>query len=423
MTAVLSRIIRTYRNAYSGLPREVWWISFALLINRFGTMVLPFLMLYLTRELGFAEGSAGRLLSLYGCGAILGTYLGGKLTDRVGAIRLQVLLLLGSVPLFLVIPFCQTWLSVGISLFCLSVVSEGVRPANSTAIAQMAPAGLQTRAFALQRMALNLGFSFGPVIGGLLTMISFFWLFVVDAATTCLCAVALIWFFGRSRTGHVAGRSVDGEAGDADLEKQPGSAQEEPATVGSPWHDFRFLSFLALLLFASIAFFQFQSTYPLYLQDHYGLSNLGIGFVFAANTALIILAEMILVEYVKRWRLLVIIGWGCFFSCLGFGILPFGETFLFAIFSMMIVTLGEMLSMPLSSGWVAQRSRRGHQGSYMGLYSTTYSVAFLMAPAIGGAIYETEAFRIGSYEWGGPEVVWYLSASRIKNARLERQTC
>ncbi len=408
MTAVLSKIVRTYRNAYSGLPREVWLISSALFINRLGTMVLPFLMLYLTRELGFAEGAAGRLLSLYGCGAIVGTYLGGKLTDRVGAIRLQVFLLLGSVPLFLVIPFCQTWFSVGFSLFCLSVVSEGVRPANSTAVAQLAPADLQTRAFALQRMALNLGFSVGPVIGGLLTMVSFAWLFVVDASTTFLCAVALICFFGVGRSKKTNVKIDDG--------KKVGSGKREQLELSgkmtkavSPWRDSKFLLFLSLLLFASVAFFQFQSTYPLYLQDHYGLSNLGIGFVFAANTALIILAEMILVEYVKRWRLLVLIGWGCFFSCFGFGVLPFGETFLFAIFAMMIVTLGEMLSMPLSSGWVAQRSRNAQQGAYMGLYSTTYSIAFLIAPAIGGAIYETNSFHFAGYVWGGPEVVWYLS--------------
>ena len=406
---MLSRILRTYRAAYGGLPRDIWLISFALFVNRFGTMVLPFLMLYLTRELEFGEGSAGRLLSIYGLGAILGTYLGGKLTDRVGAIRLQIYLLLGSVPVFLVLPFCQTWTSVGIGLFVLSIFSEGVRPANSTAVAQMAPLELQTRAFALQRMALNLGFSFGPVIGGLLTTISFFWLFVADAATTFLCAGALIWFFGFNRNSSAARENGGLAAGQSSLSEQEADREEAPASVDSPWRDYRFLSFLGLLLVGSIVFFQFQSTYPLYLQDHYGLTNLGIGLVFSVNTLVIILAEMVLVEYVKRWRRLVIIGWGCFFSCLGFGILPFGQTVLFCVFSMLILTVGEMLSMPLASGWVAQRSRKGRQGWYMGLYSMNYSIAFLIAPALGGVIYETQSIRLLYRNWGGPELVWYIS--------------
>ncbi len=76
---------------------------------------------------------------------------------------------------------------------------------------------------------------------------------------------------------------------------------------------------------------------------------------------------------------------------------------------MLILTVGEMLSMPLSSGWVAQRSRKGRQGWYMGLYSMNYSVAFLIAPALGGMIYETQSIRLFYRDWGGPEVVWYIS--------------
>ena len=408
--SVISKILQTYRTAYAGLPREVWLISAALLINRFGTMVLPFLMLYLTRELEFGETSAGSLLSVYGFGAIIGTYFGGRLTDRVGAIRLQILLLFGSVPMFLALPFCSSWTSIAACLFALSVFSEGVRPANSTAVAQMAPEGLQTRAFALQRMALNLGFSFGPVIGGLLTTISFFWLFVVDAGTTFLCAVALILFFGFGRNlPTFTPLEEEAVSSIAPVSKGIVEPTEEASPFDSPWRDRRYLSFLGLLLIGSIIFFQFQSTYPLYLQDHYGLSELGIGLIFSVNTLVIILFEMVLVEYVRRWRLLVLVGWGCFFSCLGFGILPYGDTVLFCVFSMLLLSLGEMLSMPLSSGWVAQRSRNSDQGWYMGLYSMNYSVAFLIAPALGGAIYEIDSFQLFSIDWSGPELIWNTS--------------
>ena len=405
---MFTKVLQTYRSAYGGLPREVWMISMALFINRFGTMVLPFLMLYLTRELDLGEASAGGLLSVYGFGAIVGTYCGGKLTDQFGAIRLQIVLLLCSVPMFLVLPFCTTWEAIASCLFLLSIFSEGVRPANSTAVAQLAPYELQTRAFALQRMALNLGFSFGPVIGGLLTTISFFWLFVADAVTTGLCAVALLWFFGFKRDLRGAWNK---EKTTDEFESNGAAASEKfetSAVYSTPWRDYRFLSFLGLLLVGSIVFFQFQSTYPLYLRDHYGLTNVGIGCVFAVNTLVIIAFEMVLVEYVKRWPLLLTIGWGCFFSCLGFGILPFGTTAIFCIVSMMVLTLGEMLSMPLSSGWVARRSRGGPQGGYMGLYSMNYSIAFMIAPALGGLIYETESIGWSGWRCRGPEFVWYI---------------
>ncbi len=385
---MITTIFETYRKAYGGLPREVWMISFALFVNRFGTMVLPFLALYLTSELKFTEAAAGWVISVYGLGSVTGTYVGGRLTRPVGSIRLQIILLLLASPMYLVLPFCGTWTSLLTAIFFLSLFADGMRPANATSIAEYSTPEQKTRSYALQRMAVNLGITFGPAIGGFLSTVSFFWLFVADAVTTLGSALALIFFFGFHARRVERKEIPDVKAANS----LPAIPEKKPSS------DWLFLTFIGLLLATDIVFFQVHATYPLYLRDHYLLTRPMIGLIYAVNTVMVVAFEMILVNRVKTWPLILTIGWGCFFSCLGFGMMPLSPAIWFCVFSMMVVTLGEMLFMPLSSGWVAQRSEGGDTGTYMGWYIMTYSVAAVLAPALGGWIYGIDR-----------DLLWYLA--------------
>lgn len=349
-------------------------LSAALFVNRLGTMVLPFLTLYLTKSEGYSDSMAGMLVSVYGVGSVIGAYLGGRLTRPVGAIRFQVLLLFISVPLFLCLPFCESLVALAINILLLSVASEGVRPANATAIAEYSTPEQRTGSYALQRMALNLGVSFGPAIGGLLIAFDFVWIFVADAATTAVCAVLLWRMFGLQR-------SMQSEDKDDDEVKQ---------APHSPARDPEFLIFLFMIFLSALVFFQFYTTYPLYLTDHYGLNEFQIGLVYAVNTILIVIFEMVLVQYARKWRLITAVGWGSFLACLGFGILPFSSAIWFCVFSMVVITVGEMLSAPMATSWVSKRSERGDTGQYMGWNTMAYAVALIIAPTVGGFIYERD---------------------------------
>ena len=151
----------------------------------------------------------------------------------------------------------------------------------------------------------------------------------------------------------------------------------------SPTADREYMMFLGLLLVGSIVFFQFHATYPLYLKDRYKLDEFNIGLLFAVNTTIIVLFEMVLVESVKRLPMLILVGWGCFLTCLGFGILPFSGLMTFAVLSMVVLTAGEMLSMPIATSWVSKRSVGYDTGVYMGWYSMNFAVACIVGPAVG----------------------------------------
>jgi MFS family permease len=372
--------IQRYRAAYAGLPREVWLLAVVMFVNRAGTMVLPFMTLYLTSQLEMSEALAGRLVSVYGLGAVCGAYLGGRLAAKFGSVRMQTVCMFLSVPGFCLIPLGHTWPAIAASLFGLSLVAEAVRPANAISITQFTTPDNRTRAFALQRLAANLGFSFGPAIGGFLAKVNYGLLFAIDALTTLAAATALLVFFRMRR-----------------IEKAT-SNEQQPTVRVSPLRDGPFVAFLLLMLVSVMVFCQFGSTYPLYLRDHFGMNTDYVGLMFAVNTTVIVAVEMLLIDSIKHWSLVRTIGWGCFLFCLGWGMLPFGETAAYAVLAMLIVTVGEMLSFAMSAGFVANRSGATDDGSYMGWYMVMFAAANVLGPGVGGAIYQVD-----------PDAVWYAA--------------
>lgn len=363
-------VFHLYRAAFSGLPRDAWILSGVLLVNRAGSMVLPFLTLYLTKSIGLSTSQAGGLLSLYGVGAVIGAWGGGWLSDRIGTLRTQQISLLATAVLFLGFIGLESYLLVALLILAVSVASEALRPAVMTAMAERSPAESRTRCFALLRLAANLGMAVGPAAGGVLARFDYDWLFVADAAT-CLAAALLI------------ARGL----GRPEAPREPGG--EKPVEGRrSPWTDLPFLGFLALVFVLSVVIFQVFSTMPLYLHRVYGLREDSIGLILGLNGTLIVLFEMVLIHWAERRDALRLAGVGCFVFCLGLALMPVGRGMAFAAFTVMVWTTGEMLALPLMNAAVAARSTPGTQGRYMGMYTMSFSVAFMVAPAAGTWILE-----------------------------------
>src|SRR6476619_1090791 len=113
---MLQASVRLYKNAYSGLPRSMWWLALVMFINRSGTMVIPFLTVYLTSK-GYSLAQAGYVMAAFGCGSILGSYMGGRLTDRFGHYHVQVLSLFLNGLFFIVLAQMQTLLQFAVCIF------------------------------------------------------------------------------------------------------------------------------------------------------------------------------------------------------------------------------------------------------------------------------------------------------------------
>ncbi len=376
---VLRSLAAAYRASFSGIPREVWLLSGALLVNRAGTMVLPFLSLYLTIDLGLTAVRAGQIIGCFGLGSMLGSYAGGWLSDRMSPLRVQQVSLFASGAGFIAFTKLESFGSLATGIFVLAAVSDAFRPALMASVAHYSPPPTSKRSFALIRLSANLGMGVGPAIAGLLAHYSYFWLFVGDGLTCWMAAVMLVWSFG-------AGVRPEEDGADPTL------------PLGrSPWRDGPFLLFLVLVMVLAMTFFQVWTAMPLFLRAFYDASERAIGLLLSINALLIALTEMLVIRAVENFDALRTVGVGAFLVGAGLALLPFGPPYAVAVAAMVVLTVGEMLAMPISNSVVAQRAGRGQVGRYMGIYTLAYSAAFVVGPVAGTAVYEHL----------GPDALWF----------------
>jgi len=372
-----------------GLPRTVWILSLTTLVNRLGTMALPFMALYLTRSRGFTGAEAGLVLTVYGLAALVAGPLSGRLCDRVGAARVAQAALLISGATVMTIPLARTLGAIlGITVLW-ALTNESFRPANLTMFSSLVDPGSRKAAFALARLAVNLGMSIGPAAGGFLASVSFPALFVVDGATSLAAGVVLLLSAARLRFG---GPVPTGTRPGPD---RPGSLAAGSA-AGRPtaWADRHLLYFLVALLPILVVFFQHEASMPLFLVGDLHMKESWYGLLFTLNTVLIILLEVPLNLRTAHWPHRRTLAIGAFLVGAGFGAMALCRGPLGAAITVVIWTFGEMMLLPGSSAYVADISPAERRGSYMGLYTMSFSAAFTIGPGLGVALLERFGARV-----------------------------
>lgn len=387
----MERVLDTYRRAYSGLSREVWLLSIITLVHRSGTMVLPFLALYLTESFGMSPTDVGWMLALYGVGAILGSYGGGLLADRIGALQAQTLSFVSSGILLITLGQIGHPVAFGMVLVLASMAFESYRPANASAVAAVATDSTRFRAFALRRVAINLGMTVGPATGGLLATIDYGLLFWVNGGACLVASVLMVYVMAK---GILRLPDLEPSADDGQSAATPDASKVDETRAPSPWRDGHFLRLIGLTTVQSVIFLQLLSSYPLTLHQNLGHPEHVIGLVFAFNTLLIVLAEMALIETVSKIPPLRVVAFGMVLMGLGFGLLPAGEGMVFLLFTVLLWTVGEMLTHPLLEGIAASLAPARARGAYMGLYTSTFSAALVLAPLLGNWAYEVLGWQI-----------------------------
>src|SRR3954469_10713271 len=174
-----------------GLPAPVWIVFATTLVNRAGTMVLPFMVLYVSRELGVRAALAGLALTVYGLGGMISGPIAGRLCDRLGAFAVLRGSLIFSGAILLVFPLAgrfETFLAITL---VWSLVAESVRPATLAALTVYVRPEQRKAAVAVNRLGINIGMSIGPAAGGFLATVSFPLLFLVDGVTAIAAGLVL----------------------------------------------------------------------------------------------------------------------------------------------------------------------------------------------------------------------------------------
>ncbi|MGJ1377799.1 MFS transporter [Sphingobacterium multivorum] len=378
----MKRILSIYLDSFKGLSQAAWLLAIVMLINRMGSMVIPFLGLYMTQVLHFDIKQVGVVLMSYGFGSVCGSYIGGWLTDRIGSFKVQFGSLVLAAPLFLLIPHFKEVQSLSIMIFTLSLIFDAFRPANSVSVASYAKPENITRAFSLNRLAINLGFSIGPAVAGFLATISFNWIFYGNSfAVLCAAVIFFVFFHKREKRSDI--RST----------KEITAENELPQKTRNPYTDLPFVLFNIFCCIFSFCFFQLITTLPIFYREVHHLNDHQIGFLLGWSGFVIVLLEMFIVHIAeKRFSLISTLVFGTFLCASSYAMLNFSGGLGWLYFTFFIFGLGEMLTLPFMATVSVNRSTPKTQGAYMGFNSLAFSAANIFSPLLGTSIVDSFGF-------------------------------
>lgn len=377
---MISNALSLYKKAYGGLSAGTWWLSLVMLVNRSGTMVVPFMTMYLTQQYGVSIGKAGLVMSLFGMGAITGALIGGKLVDSVGYYYVQICGLIGGGAMFIVLGQMHSYTAICITTFILAVMNESFRPANTVAIAHYSKEQNRTRSYSLNRLAINLGWAVGGALGGIMASINYSLLFWVDGITN-LAAAALLYITLSPKRNSATEKKVKEKNG---------------LIKNSVYKDRIYLVFIFLIFIFALCFFQLFTTIPVFFKEKLNLSVFFIGMVMALNGLIISVFEMITIFMLEGRRpSLHYISGGVILVSVSFLILlaPLYNPAIIALTAMIFLTFGEILAMPFMNAWWIGRTLQNNRGQYAALFTVAWASAQTVGPFAGSLVAEHYGYK------------------------------
>lgn len=362
MTAVTARGFVAAR--LGGLPRAFWVLWSGTLVNRLGTMVLPFLALYLTADRGMSVAAAGTILALLGIGQMFSQLIGGALADRVGrrATLTGGMLVTGAA--MIALGYVHSLKLIAVFALLLGLAMDVFRPAAQAIVADLVPAAERTRAFGLLLWAINLGFSVAMVLGGTLARTGFVTLFWVDAVT-CVVFGLLVW------------RAIP-ETG----VRAAGSASREPGGFADVLRDRVMATLVLIMLAAAFVFLQSLATLPLAMREE-GLSPVAYGVVMAVNGIVIVVMQPLIGHRLGRWDHSRVLAVGILLTGVGFGATALASSTAAYAACVVVWTLGEIVIQTVGVAIAADLAPAHLRGRYLGAFGTAWGVGAFVAP-LGG---------------------------------------
>lgn len=391
-------MLQSYFQTFKGLSREVWLLAFVLLINRAGSMVLPFLSVYLHNQIGLSLTDVGWIMSLYGLGALAGSYVGGELTDRFHYYPIMIFSLITSGLGYISLQLATGFYSFGLLIFLTVFLADIFRPSSMTALGTYSKPTDYTRSVSLLRLAINLGYTLGPAIGGWIAYrIGYIPLFWIDGLTCFFAAVAVRIFLRQKNMPKKKKKS------------------KATKTAESPYRNPEYLVFILMVTLMAIVFLQILTTLPVYFKEHFKMDEDQIGILLALNAFLIVLIEMPIVHRLEpRSSKIRVFQIGLFFIGLSYFVFLLAPNWIWiTAINMVLLSFGEIFAMPFSNAYCMDMTTTENRGKYMALYSMAFSSAFIIAPIIGMQVASRFGFHVLWMLLSGIAIIAILGLSVI----------
>lgn len=349
-----------------GLPAAAWILFGGTFINRFGTFVMPFLVIYLTKR-GYGTLASGVAVSSYGLGHLCASLVGGYLADHFGRRNTIALSMFSSSAAMVALSQASSYPLILALTFITGGVGELYRPAAAALIGDLVKPEQRITAFGVYRLAINAGFALGPATAGFIASTSFTLLFLGDAATSAAYGVIALLFLPHGLRNQAHG---------------------EPVTEGFrvALRDRAFVTFLISTVCITWIEFQVHSTLPLYIRS-LGYSTVTYGLLMSINGVMIVVFELAITAWTQRFEPQLTIAIGYALSAIGFALTGLAGSVPALAATVVIWTVGEMIYAPVTGAYVIALAPERYRGRYQGLWVLMWSIGMILGPAIGTALF------------------------------------
>lgn len=372
-------MVKNYLTNFEGFSKEIWILTFITFLNRAGTMVIPFLSKYMKENLSFSYNQIGWIMFFFGVGSIIGTWLSGKLSDKIGFYKVMVFSLFTSGVIFILLQFATSFESLCIGILLLTSIADMYRPAMLLALDNYGNKETRTRALTLTRMAINLGFLMGPAFGGLIIMnIGYSGLFWIDGLT-CILAILIFSIMVKEKK----------------LPFKVKKIQDDTNANKVIFNDKPFLLHFVITMITGILFFQMFTTMPLYYKQQFNFTEFETGLLLSFNGLITILFELPIVRFVEKNNIdrIKVISLGILSMSVSLLLMLIDSWSGVLILTICFMSIGIMLTLPFANSFAMSRVHTNLKGRYIAVFTMSYSLAHILSAKTSMGIIDAFSYQ------------------------------
>ncbi|MBI5960029.1 MAG: MFS transporter [Chloroflexi bacterium] len=378
------------RAVYEDYPKQFWLLVGASFIDMVGNaLIFPFFALFMTDRFDVSVGRVGVIFALFSISGIVGSTIGGALTDRFGRKPIALTSLLVSAAGNLCIGLANDFSLMYPLALMIGLIGSIGHPAWQAMMADLLPEEKRIEGFGVIRILFNVAVMFGPIIGGLLAGVSYVLLFSVDAAASLITASILLVFLRETRP--------QGQAGSAPEETLLQTFQGYRRVL----RDTRFITFILVGSVVWLVYFQMNTTLAVYLRDEHGIQPQGFGLLLSMNALMVVALQFWFTRQIRQrgYPSLLVLAAGTLLYAIGFSMFGYVSGYALFVMAMIIITIGEMLAVPTGQAVAVQFAPEHMRGRYMAVLGFGFAIASGSGPWLAGQVIATLGF-----EW-----VWYFA--------------
>ncbi len=386
-----------------GFPDTFWVLTFSTFIDRLGGFLLfPFFAIYITKRFEVGMTQVGFLFMALSIGGMLGSLLGGALADKIGRKKIALFGLvmsgLGSVLMGLANSF-PVFILISVVLGTLGNMG---RPARQAMVADILPEEKRSQGFGVLRVAVNIAATVGPITGGILAH-NFMILFIADAISSLVTAVIVLLVIPETKP-------------ESKEETTPKTTIESLRGYLEVLKDGLFMAFLGISAIMTLVYMQLYSTLSVFLNTYYGVTEAQMGWILSVNAFMVVTLQIAITKITSKLPPLIMMAFGTVFYGIGFGLYGFVDTIPMFVVAIAILTIGEMIALPVGQALVAGFAPENKRGRYSAVYGFSWAVPNMFGIILAGLVMDNL----------NPNWVWYgcgiISAVAITGFMLVHKT-